>query len=798
MSKRTSFHADVHKNGIGAGAPGRSAPVVDDDDDADQPPPPITPSDSEIGLILPARRAARGAPVRLSSSGAAKPAAPKPAQIAPPSPQVDSDDDNPPPPPAPSESDMVLVLPSRAAVAAAAAISARRAPPAAAGVVSARLQQPPPPAAQQPPPPPYMPMNGDDAAVANGADDDDDDNPPPPPAPSESDMALNIPARRVNVAVTPLNGSGRVAKPQPPVDDRPPPPAGAPMSPVVARGPRREVIAAARTAQAAPPPPAASLAPPPPAAAAVAAAMASPVRGPRRLVRREGHMANHLDVAVTESRRSTSANDPPPPPPPTAGADDVLAALDDVATADAPRLSSAAKDRARGAGNRRRPTRKGRSATGGADTGMQVSDDAPAEVIVLDAPVAGLAGGAAPRNKALDRSRSGRRASFHIKSDGKASDAPAEGVARAPSIKRLSGEFAPSAIAAALAGTAGQPAPPKDISGRGPTRVARGPMGPTGLANSGRRGPPGAAPMQQQQQQQQPPAPTAAPVVPKVVVPTVAVVTAAAPTTAAAAPVAAAAPPSPREWTPGSGQPKWKLCRTKEGRVYYFDRETKKSVWVRPDDFDGDEKGAPTTTTTTTTTTATTTTSATVSATGTALNGSARKPTNATPPVSVVPPATTASPPPAAPTALNSSGRKAAVVAPSTTAAAPLNGSGRKPTVTTNAYSGALGGDASKHHDHKEDLRVHDWYHGAISAQQAFELLKEHVVSTFLVRTSSREGCFTVSWVQSTTTVVHTICTHDEKGWHIEARGEERVWPSIGQMLHDYRQTMAIGLKRQA
>jgi hypothetical protein len=107
-----------------------------------------------------------------------------------------------------------------------------------------------------------------------------------------------------------------------------------------------------------------------------------------------------------------------------------------------------------------------------------------------------------------------------------------------------------------------------------------------------------------------------------------------------------------------------------------------------------------------------------------------------------------------------------------------------------------LAGDASKHSDHKEDLRIYEWYHGAISAQQAFEALKENPVSTFLVRTSSREGCFTVSWVQSATTVVHTILVHDERGWRFETGGEEREWPSIAAMLHDYRATMAIPLKR--
>jgi hypothetical protein len=157
--------------------------------------------------------------------------------------------------------------------------------------------------------------------------------------------------------------------------------------------------------------------------------------------------------------------------------------------------------------------------------------------------------------------------------------------------------------------------------------------------------------------------------------------------------------------------PKWKLCHNKEGRAYYYNFNTKKSVWIKPDDFDGVDE-----------------------------------------------------PPKKQPAA-------AATAAP--------------------VYSGALSGDAAKHSDHTCDLRTHPWYHGAIGAQVAFELLVGKPDGTYLVRLSSKEGCFAISWVQSASQIVHTVCHHDAHGWHIDTLGEDRAWPSISALLHDYAATMS-------
>jgi hypothetical protein len=90
-----------------------------------------------------------------------------------------------------------------------------------------------------------------------------------------------------------------------------------------------------------------------------------------------------------------------------------------------------------------------------------------------------------------------------------------------------------------------------------------------------------------------------------------------------------------------------------------------------------------------------------------------------------------------------------------------------------------------RHHDHTEDLRSHDWYHGGISKDDAYALvvaggrtltswrvfaLNSFVgllsfvgtvaAGSFLVRLSSRAGTFVVTWYRSETAVIHTLCTY--------------------------------------
>jgi hypothetical protein len=496
-------------------------------------------------------------------------------------------------------------------------------------------------------------------------------------------------------------------------------------------------------------------------------------------VRQENRLANNLDVIAAEaisarqiSPRNSMRDEEPvaaaPEPPPS-----VLDALADVVV-DGPRLATAAKDRARGAGNRRRPTRKGRSGTAGGDTGMHVDDEEPQVTVVLEAKSA-----AGPL--ALQRTKSGRRASFHIAANG----APVPELQRNAS-KRLSGELSPAVVGAAIAPAAvekpaaavARAAAPARVAGGSAIRTRAAPMAASPvrqaapLPAAARQAPVPAttpppstalsrqsarqAPVQatsppptteSRQSARQAPVQTTSPPPPtagsarRAAAPSLALpgINASADAPSRASQYGLLPPehtdradmqygsllpewelsdeplPSPRK----ADSPKWKLCHTKEGRAYYFNFATKKSVWIRPDDFDGEE------------------------------------------------PAT----------------------APAAKAVAAE--AAKKPAAPAVVYSGALAGDAAKHSDRTCDLRTHPWYHGAINAQAAFELLLGKADGTFLVRKSSKEGCFAISWVQSASAVVHTVCHFDAGGWHIDTQGEDRAWPSVAALLHDYRETMS-------
>jgi hypothetical protein len=81
---------------------------------------------------------------------------------------------------------------------------------------------------------------------------------------------------------------------------------------------------------------------------------------------------------------------------------------------------------------------------------------------------------------------------------------------------------------------------------------------------------------------------------------------------------------------------------------------------------------------------------------------------------------------------------------------------------------------------HTDSLTAHDlrgfaWYHGALSADDAFAMLRKLDKGTFLVRQSSRPQCFTISWVRLAKTIVHTLVTPAQRGLDDGRRGGQGV-----------------------
>jgi hypothetical protein len=91
---------------------------------------------------------------------------------------------------------------------------------------------------------------------------------------------------------------------------------------------------------------------------------------------------------------------------------------------------------------------------------------------------------------------------------------------------------------------------------------------------------------------------------------------------------------------------------------------------------------------------------------------------------------------------------------------------------------------------HTDSLTAHDlrgfaWYHGALSADDAFAMLRKLDKGTFLVRQSSRPQCFTISWVRLAKTIVHTLVTPHKEGWVMDGevgKVYKSVWDCV--LLH--------------
>jgi hypothetical protein len=85
------------------------------------------------------------------------------------------------------------------------------------------------------------------------------------------------------------------------------------------------------------------------------------------------------------------------------------------------------------------------------------------------------------------------------------------------------------------------------------------------------------------------------------------------------------------------------------------------------------------------------------------------------------------------------------------------------------------------------DVKDMPFFHsGRIGAEAAYDLLVGHRVGSYLVRESSRAGCFVVSWIQSDEAIVHTLLAPSPNGvnWIIE--GDDRLYTSIMAILATY------------
>jgi hypothetical protein len=91
------------------------------------------------------------------------------------------------------------------------------------------------------------------------------------------------------------------------------------------------------------------------------------------------------------------------------------------------------------------------------------------------------------------------------------------------------------------------------------------------------------------------------------------------------------------------------------------------------------------------------------------------------------------------------------------------------------------------------DLGSLPFFHGNVSGEDAYSLLYELAVGTFLVRQSSREGHFVVSWVQSPQVVVHTLMSFDPPStWTLE--GDSKPYASATSLFYEYSHSFKVPL----
>lgn len=80
--------------------------------------------------------------------------------------------------------------------------------------------------------------------------------------------------------------------------------------------------------------------------------------------------------------------------------------------------------------------------------------------------------------------------------------------------------------------------------------------------------------------------------------------------------------------------------------------------------------------------------------------------------------------------------------------------------------------------DGADDLRRYTFYHGQITSSDAVSRLARATPGTFLVRLSSREGCFVISWMKTREQIIHSLLTRNAAGqWTMS--DQQHQWPTV-------------------
>jgi hypothetical protein len=107
--------------------------------------------------------------------------------------------------------------------------------------------------------------------------------------------------------------------------------------------------------------------------------------------------------------------------------------------------------------------------------------------------------------------------------------------------------------------------------------------------------------------------------------------------------------------------------------------------------------------------------------------------------------------------------------------------------------------EEAQHFDGDIDMRQFSFYFADVTSQQAVGLLQSTAVGSFLVRLSSRSGCFVISWVRNENAIVHSLLVRNARGdWYMDADGPtaKSSWPTVVDVIKSYHNSMITPLVR--